>query len=75
MQSTTSRPTAGRADWLGERISGAPRFTVDVTRPDGTNERYQRVGGTSMDHTSEAIERAGLGGVVRVVRLRMDDAA
>jgi len=67
--------TPAPIDWLGERISGPRRFDVSVTKPDGCVERYQRVGGTSMDHTSEAIDRAGLGGVVRVIAVEPGDAA
>ena len=65
--------TSARVDWLGERLTAPRRFSVSVTRPDGSCEQYQRIGGTSMDHTSEAIDRAGLGGVVRV--LAIEDAA
>jgi hypothetical protein len=75
MQSTNSRQTLGRIDWLGEGITGERRFSVSIARPDGTCEQYQRLGGSSMDHTSEAIERAGLGGVVRVIAVEPGDAA
>jgi hypothetical protein len=53
-------------DWLGERITAPRRFQVSVTRSDGTTENYQRIGGSSIDHTTEAIDKAGIGGVVRV---------
>jgi hypothetical protein len=44
-------------------------YQVSVQRPDGTAENYQRHGGSSIDHTQEAMELAGLGGLVRVVQL------
>lgn len=62
-------------DWLAERITAPRRFQVSVTRADGTTENYQRIGGTSIDHTGEAIDKAGLGGVVRVTALEFGDAA
>ena len=42
------------------------RFDVDIVRPDGTAEHLSRIGGSSMEHAQEGMERAGLGGVVRV---------
>lgn len=51
------------------------RFRVSITRADGSFEQYFRVGGSSIDHSTEAVDRAGLGGVVRVLALEPDDAA
>lgn len=45
------------------------RYMVEVTRPDGSVDRTVAEGGHSCDHTMDAMERAGLGGVVRVTRL------
>lgn len=67
--------TPARTDWLAERITGPRRFAVTVTHPDGSSEQYTRTGGTSMDHTSEAIEKAGLGGIVRVLAIEPGQAA
>lgn len=61
-------------DWFAERITAPRRFQVSVTRADGKTENYQRIGGSSIDHTSEAIDKAGLGGVVRVTALDFGDA-
>lgn len=58
MQNTLIR---AHADWRVQR------FLVDVIRPDGSSERYERMGGSSIDHTLEGMDAAGLGGVVRVV--------
>jgi hypothetical protein len=41
-------------------------FSVEISRPDGTTEQYQRIGGTIVEHTSDAMDRAGLGGTVKV---------
>ena len=44
-----------------------PRYAISIQRPDGTSVHYTRIGGNTCDHAQEAIERAGLGAVVRVV--------
>jgi len=49
------------------RPSSPRHFLVSVTHPDGRCENYQRLGGQSMDHLIDAIDRAGIGGVVRVM--------
>jgi hypothetical protein len=51
-------------------------FDIEIVKPDGTADRYQRVGGTSIEHSMHAIERAGIGGVVRVRRavILVDDS-
>jgi len=50
-------------------------FNIAIARADGSTERWQRQGGTSVDHTLEAMDHAGLGGVVRVLPLSMPEAA
>ncbi|MCR5864672.1 hypothetical protein [Aquincola sp. J276] len=47
----------------------SPLFEVCTTRPDGTTQTDLRRGGSSVDHTLEAMEAAGLGAVVRVRRV------
>lgn len=65
--------TEGRRFWP---IRVKPqRFRVSATRPDGRTTEYTAVGGTSCGHTMDAIDLAGLGGVVRVVPLAEADAA
>ena len=44
----------------------ARRFTVDATRADGRRWSLEAVGGTSIDAAIEAMERGGLGSVVKV---------
>ena len=46
-----------------------PRFSIEITRPDGTVERSLAVGGSSVGHASDAMDRAGLGAVVRITKL------
>lgn len=47
--------------------SAAPRrFRVRATRPDGHTTHYTAIGGTSCGHLVDAIDLAGLGGVVSV---------
>ncbi len=57
------------------KVAGPLRFDVSITRPDGSSDRYQRIGGTSIDHTQEAIDLAGAGGVIRVLAIEPGDAA
>lgn len=47
----------------------ARRFHVSAQRADGCTASWQRQGGSSVQHAQEAMEHAGLGGVVRVVEL------
>lgn len=47
-------------------LAQAQRFAVDIVRPDGSAEHLVREGGSSIDAANDAMERAGLGGVVRV---------
>jgi len=42
------------------------RYLIEIARPDGSVDRQVAIGGTSIDHTSEGMERGGLGSVVRV---------
>jgi hypothetical protein len=42
------------------------RYLIEVVRPDGSVDRQVAVGGSSIDHTSDGMERGGLGSVVRV---------
>jgi hypothetical protein len=42
------------------------RYLIEIVRPDGSVDRQVAVGGTSIDHTSEGMERGRLGAVVRV---------
>ena len=42
------------------------RFSIDIVRADGTTEHADRIGGTSIEHSIDGMELAGLGGVVRV---------
>lgn len=44
----------------------SPLFEVAIVRPDGTRETLQRRGGSSTQHAVDGMDRAGLGGVVRV---------
>lgn len=53
----------------------AKRFAVDIVRPDGSAEHLVREGGSSIDAANDAMERAGLGGVVRVRPLDCGAAA
>lgn len=46
------------------------RFLISATQADGTCSHWSRTGGCSMDHILEAMDTAGLGGVVRVQPLR-----
>lgn len=46
-------------------------FTVSFTRPDGSGAAYTRQGGTSTQHADEAMELAGLGGVVKVAPIEV----
>lgn len=47
-------------------VANERRFSVDTTHPDGHVEHVERTGGTSTQHALQGMERAGLGGVVRV---------
>jgi hypothetical protein len=42
------------------------RFLIEIVHPDGAIDRQVVAGGSSVDHTSEGMERGGLGSVVRV---------
>lgn len=53
----------------------AQRFAVDIVHPDGSAEHLVREGGSSIDAANDAMERAGLGGVVRVRPLDCGAAA
>lgn len=46
------------------------RYLISATQADGTCSHWSRTGGCSMDHILEAMDTAGLGGVVRVQPLR-----
>lgn len=46
-----------------------PRFSIEIVRPDGTVERSLAFGGSSVDHASDAMERGGLGAVVRITQV------
>lgn len=43
------------------------RFSVSITRADGTPTHFDQIGGSSIDAASLGMEIAGLGGVVRVL--------
>lgn len=47
----------------------ARRFHVSAQRADGGTVTWQRQGGSSAQHAQEAMDHAGLGGVVRVLEL------
>lgn len=51
------------------------RFRVRATRPDGHTTHYTAIGGTSCGHLVDAMDLAGLGGVVSVQPLAEVDAA
>jgi hypothetical protein len=51
------------------------RFRVRATRADGRTTHYTAIGGTSCGHLVDAIDLAGLGGVVSVQPLHEADAA
>lgn len=72
--------TAARVDaWLASlpparfRATQATQqlFAVSFTRPDGSGAAYHRHGGTSTQHADEAMELAGLGGVVKVAPIEV----
>jgi hypothetical protein len=42
------------------------RYLIEIERPDGSVDRQVVVGGSSIDHASQGLEREGLGSVVRV---------
>ena len=50
-------------------VAQAQRFSIDIMKPDGSVEHIERTGGTSAQHAREGMDRAGLGGVVRVLAL------
>lgn len=50
-------------------VADVPRFLVEVTRPDGTVDRAVEIGGNTIDHASNGMGKAGIGGVVRITRL------
>lgn len=68
-------PQAAPATDAGLSTAEHLRFRVSATRPDGCTTEYTAIGGTSCGHTMDAIDLAGLGGVVRVVPLAEADAA
>ncbi|MFY9479126.1 MAG: hypothetical protein WAQ08_15890 [Aquabacterium sp.] len=49
--------------------TGQQRWRICITRPDGTSETFERVGGSTIDHSADGMDRAGLGGRVRVMPL------
>lgn len=53
------------------------RYLIEIARPDGTHERSVALGGSGMEHAAEAMERGGLGSVVRIqpVPLHLTEAA
>lgn len=53
----------------------SPLLEVCITRPDGTTHTEHRRGGSSVDHTLDAMELAGLGAVIRVRRVDQAVAA
>lgn len=61
--------TQRRADVRTFPRSAPARYIVEVTRPDGSVDRTVAIGGSTCDHALDAMERAGLGGVVRITRL------
>lgn len=72
---TASTPPASRSSRpatihrLPLRPSAALRWLVSLTKPDGSTVTWYRLGGSSIDHTLEAMDEGGLGSVVRVTRL------
>lgn len=57
-------------------VHTAPRrFRVRATRPDGHTTHYTAIGGTSCGHLVDAIDLAGVGGVVSVHPLLETEAA
>lgn len=42
------------------------RYLIEIARPDGAHERSVALGGCGMDHASDAMDRGGLGAVVRI---------
>jgi len=70
-----THPSRGTPIQPAPRPAGQRLFLVSLVRPDGTGTSYHRTGGTSMDHTLDAMEQAGLGGVVRVVPVDDERAA
>jgi len=60
-------PAANRAR------TGPLCYLVSITTADGASITYRRLGGSSIEHTMEAMHQAGLGGVVRVTVCNNDD--
>lgn len=52
-----------------------PWFSISIVRADGTSETYHRQGGSSIEHTLEALEDSGVGGVIRVIRVDLGAAS
>ena len=66
---------AGHAAHWRRTATTVRRFHVSITRADGTATNEVRTGGTTFEHISAAEDEAGLGGVFRVVPLRLAEAA
>lgn len=61
---------------LGARRSWPlPRYRISVCRADGSSSERSAIGGHTSGHVADAIEDAGLGGQVRVIRLHELDVA
>ena len=52
-------------DQAAARI-GQRTYSVEICRPDGSVLRYSRTGGNTIDHSTEAMDKGGLGAVVRI---------
>lgn len=53
------------------RRTKLPVWRICFTRADGTTGSFERVGGSTIDHSLDGMERAGLGGVVRVTPVEL----
>lgn len=61
--------TAGRRFFPIEISAEVPRFAIEIARPDGSVERSVVAGGCSVGHASDAMDRAGVGAVVRITKV------
>lgn len=65
-----------RAFLLRAHAEAQPRrFAVDIVRPDGSTDHFERHACTSVDAANDGMQRAGPGGVVRVRPLDCGAAA
>lgn len=49
--------------------TGKPIYQVKAHRPDGVTVTFHRLGGSTIDHSMDGMERAGFGGRVTVKQI------